>query len=102
MRRLWSASPYGNLSVRELVYFDAVGHALERWHKYPEGYSEMLLSEADSAGRRDCVNADVRDVFRCMDLGLSPIQCTNYIADEIKSQGWVDVDDAGGVYAWHQ
>ena len=81
------------LSVQELCYIDTVGHALEKWHGYPAGYAQHMLDEADAAGRRDCTNADVRDIFRCMDLGLSTVKCTNYIADEIKSQGWVNVID---------
>ena len=67
------------MSVQEQVYFDVVIHAMVKEGRWQQDYRRDLMQEADIAGRRDATSPDVRAIYQCMDLGLSPRECYHYL-----------------------
>lgn len=66
------------MSVQEQVFFDTVCHALA-WDTETR---RVIMQEADMAGRQFCTDPDVRAIFQCMDLGLSPRECYHFLSGQ--------------------
>jgi hypothetical protein len=74
------------LSVMEAVYFDTVVHAMGKYFCLDDDWKEGVMREANFAGRQYCTSQDVRDIYLCMDLGLSTVECTKYLHERRRQE----------------
>lgn len=82
------------MSVMEAVYFDTVTHAMGKYFCLDDAWKEAVMREANFAGRQNCTSQDVRDIYRCMDLGLSTVECTKYLHERHRQELLQEIENA--------
>ena len=78
---------FKNISVQEAIYIDTVCHGLVVCNGMPEEWHRSLLWEAECAGRHNVTNPELREIFRCMDLGMSIRECERWIWSLFRDEG---------------
>ena len=90
-----SEIPDIRLSIMEAVYFDTVLHVMTRHFCLDDAWHDNVMREANFAGRKYCTSQDVRDIFRCIDLGLSTVECTKYLLERHRQELLEEIENAG-------